>query len=368
MTTTARHLLIVGASGVIGSSALEHFGRLPGWTVTALSRRRPVVSPDIVFTHAAVDLADANACSQAVAAMPQVTHLLYAAVKEAPGLVSGWSDDDLIAENGRMFEHILDPLAASGHLAHLVLLQGTKAYGAHRHAVNVPPREDQPRDDHANFYWLHEDHARMRGAQSGFAFTIFRPQVLMGSAPGVAMNPVLALAAYAALCRETGRAFAFPGAENALMEVTDSALLAEATAWAFDDHRARDQIFNVTNGDIFVPYHAWDMIAAHVGLPNGGLASHDFATFFDDPGMVAAWRDLARRHDLLIDDLPSFLGESHHYADLLLGSRLSEKRVPVLLSSIKVRKAGFHSCRDSLEGLLYWMDRMVALKLVPPLG
>ncbi|WP_284258180.1 NAD-dependent epimerase/dehydratase family protein [Acidocella aquatica] len=50
------HILIAGASGVIGSAAVEHFTRLPGLKVTALSRRRPVTAADCAFTHAAVDL------------------------------------------------------------------------------------------------------------------------------------------------------------------------------------------------------------------------------------------------------------------------------------------------------------------------
>ena len=63
--------------------------------------------------------------------------------------------------------------------------------------------------------------------------------------------------------------------------------------------------------------------------------------------------------------LADLLGESHHYADLLLSARLAAKPVPVLLSTIKLRQAGFAGCRDSLEALLGWLDRMVELRLLP---
>lgn len=367
MAEPERHLLVVGASGVIGAGAVEHFARA-GWRVTALSRRRPIVGDDCVFDHRSVDLSDAAACDAAVAAMPPVTHLVYAAVSEAPGLVTGWRDEALIEANGRMFANILDPLAAAGALERVCLLQGTKAYGAHRHAVEVPCREDRPRDDHPNFYWLHEDHARRCAAEAGFGFTIFRPQVLMGAAPGAAMNPAAAIGAYAALTRELGRPFACPGDPYALMEVVDTGLMAEAFDWAMATDAARDQIFNLTNGDVFVIAHAWPHLAATLGLATGGEAPASLAAFFAEPDTQAAWARLVERHGLRIPDLAALLGESHHYLDLLVGARIAEKSVPVLLSTIKIRQAGFGACRDSLASLVHWLGRMTELKLLPPLG
>ena len=361
-----RHLLVVGASGVIGTAAVEHFGRQAGWTVTALSRRAPITREGTAFTHIAVDLADAAACAAAVAALPPVTHLVYAAVKEAPGLAAGWRDEALIAENGRMFANILDPLADRGTLAHAIVLQGTKAYGAHRHPVAVPAKEDRPRDDHPNFYWLHEDHARAKGRQAGFAVTLFRPQILLGTAPGAAMNPAAAIGAYAALCHATGRPFAFPGDVHAFWEMVDAGLLAEAFGWAFDTPAADGQTYNITNGDVLVPAHAWGELAAALGLADGGIAEVRLADVFAAPEAVAAWGDLVRDHGLRVGTLPALLGESHHYVDLLVGPRIGGRPVPVLLSTIKLRQAGFAECRDSLDSLIDNIRAMADLRLLPP--
>ena len=368
MAQQTGHVLIVGASGVIGAGAVEHFARARNWQVTALSRRRPFVAEDCHFSHVAADLTDAQACRQAVASLPPVSHLIYAAVAEAPGLVGGWQDTALIAANGAMFANILDPLAQSGSLRHVSLLQGTKAYGAHRREVEVPCREDQPRDDHPNFYWLHEDHAYLRAREAGFAVTIFRPQVLLGAAPGAAMNPVAAIGAYAALCRELGRPFAYPGDPATLWEVVDTALLAEALAWAATSPAAADQAFNLTNGDVLVMAHAWPHIARHFGLAAAAAAPASLASFFAEAEVQAAWESLAQRHGLRLTALPALLGESHHYADLLLGARLAAKRVPVLLSTIKLRQAGFAGCRDSTQSLLAWLGRMAELRLLPPVA
>ena len=363
-----RHILVVGASGVIGSGAVEHFCGLGDWSVTALSRRRPIVAEPCEFTHVAADLNDADDCRRAAAGLPPVTDLIYAAVAEVPGLVGGWKDPGTIARNGAMFAHILDPLVERGSLRHVSLLQGTKAYGAHHHDVEVPCREDRPRDDHPSFYWLHEDHLRRRAAEAGFAFTIFRPQVLLGAAPGAAMNPVAPIGAYAALCRELGRPFAFPGEFPAVWEMVDTALLAEAFAWAATAPAAANQTFNVTNGDVLVLAHAWPQITDRLGLVAAGQAPVSLAAFFAEAEVQAAWTSLAQRHGLRLGTLPELLGESHHYVDLLLGARIAAKSVPVLVSTTKIRQAGFAACRDSLDSLLHWLDRMIELKLLPPLA
>ncbi len=366
MSSTDRHIVVAGASGVIGAAAVEHFATMPGWSVTALSRRRPMVASGCAFTHVAVDLEDTAGCAAALDLLPPVTHVVYAASREAPGLVRGWTDDALIAANGHMFANLIDPLAARGGLCHVSLLQGAKAYGAHRHPVAVPLREDRPRDDHANFYWLQEDHLHGRAAQAGFDSTIWRPQVLLGGVAGAAMNPVAAIGAYAALCRELGRPFVYPGHGPGLMEMVDAALLAEAFGWATDAPEAANQTFNVTNGDVMVLSHAWPDLAESLGLAADGEAPTSLAVFFAQGDCVAAWARLAERYHLAESSLAAVLGQSHHYLDLLVGARISAKTVPVLLSTIKLRQAGFAACRDSAVSLRHWLGRMGELKLLPP--
>jgi nucleoside-diphosphate-sugar epimerase len=360
------HILIAGASGVIGAAAIEHFASLPDWQVTGLSRRMPIVAENTAFNHISVDLDDSTACATAVAALPPVTHLIYAAVAEAPGLVTGWFDQQLMQRNGKMFANLLDPLAAARSLRHVSILQGTKAYGVHLHAAKLPCREREPRDDHANFYWLHEDHLRKRAADTGFDFTIFRPQVLAGSAPGAVMNPVAALGAYAALTSELGLPFTYPGAEDKMLEMVDAGLLAEAMAWAATSPAAAEQIFNITNGDVQVLSHDWLELAAALGLATGGEPRPSLAAFFAEPQTEAAWARLVARHRLRVPELAALLGESHHYVDLLLSPNIAERPLPTLVSTIKIRQAGFNACRDSLDSLLHWLHRMVELKLLPP--
>ena len=363
-----RHLLIVGASGVIGAAAVEHFASRPGWSVTGLSRRHPVVGDDCRFRQLSLDLDDRIACAASLSGLPAVTHMIYAAVREAPGLVSGWRDDALIEANGRMFASILDAVAARGELQHLSLLQGVKAYGAHLHPVEAPLRESAPRDPHPNFYWLQEDYTTQRATRSNFSWTIFRPQVLLGAAPGAAMNLVAAVGAYAALCKKLSLPFSYPGAPGSLLELVDAQLLAEAFEWAALSPAAAGQTFNITNGDVFAAAQAWPHLAASLGLPGDGNASaSSLARFFEEERSLVAWAQLVEKYALRFRTLPEVLGQSHHYLDLLLGKRISEKPLPVLLSTIKLRQAGFAPCRDSVASVRHWLGRMVELRVLPPL-
>ena len=155
------HVLIAGASGVIGQAAVAAFAAR-GWQVTALSRRRPAVEAE--YRHLAVDLTDPAASREALEALPPVTHIVYAALFEEPDLVKGWQSQSQMDTNLAMLRAVIEPLADRGDRPHVSLFQGTKAYGVHIRPFPVPARESWPRHDHANFYWLQEDYLRAKAA------------------------------------------------------------------------------------------------------------------------------------------------------------------------------------------------------------
>ncbi len=204
-------VVIAGASGVVGSAVLEAFLD-DGWDVVALSRRVPEIRSRRPFEHLSVDLQDAAAASAALGVLDGVTHLAFAALYEMPGLVDGWSDPQQMETNLAMLRNCIESLTGRADtLQHVTIMQGTKAYGVHLHVMDLPARETAPRDPHANFYWLQEDYLKERGQSAGFAYTVMRPPMVMGGAIGAAMNLAPVLGAYAAICREEGRPFGFPG-------------------------------------------------------------------------------------------------------------------------------------------------------------
>jgi nucleoside-diphosphate-sugar epimerase len=134
-----KQVMVVGASGVIGNSAVTHFLD-QGWDVLALSRRPPDAPASEKLTHLSVDLLDAESCRQMVSLLPGATPVVYSALFEKPGLVAGWREADQMATNLQMLENLLDPMIADGKLGRLILLQGTKAYGSHLHDIRIPSK------------------------------------------------------------------------------------------------------------------------------------------------------------------------------------------------------------------------------------
>ena len=125
-----KKLLVAGASGLVGSVAVRHFRGLHDWEVTAVLRRPPHGAQNATFV--AVDLTDAARCAEVFGHLRDVTHVIYAAVYERPGLFDGFSERQQIRCNGVMLSNLLDPLdAVAKDMRHVSLMQGTKAYGLH---------------------------------------------------------------------------------------------------------------------------------------------------------------------------------------------------------------------------------------------
>ena len=352
--------LIVGATGVIGEAALTYFAKAENWDAIALSRRTPEPLCDRTsFRHMPLDLLDAAATRDACHSLNDVTHVIYAAVAEQAGLVSGWHDTQQMQVNLSMLKNLLEPLRRSApNLQHVSLLQGAKAYGAHAgHITPIPAREHAPRVQHNNFYWLQEDYLKKTAELSGFNWTIFRPQVVVGSTSGAAMNPLLAIR------REEGMPFSFPGGALQLAEIVDAELIAEALGWATTATTAKQNTFNISNGDVCAWRELWPTLAREFDIKLGPDEAMPLATYLLRRNTL--WQHIAQQHNLKIHDLKSFLGESHHYADILLRANSQSIQHPILLSTIKLRHAGFSACRDSESVVVRLIDEMKDRRLIP---
>src|SRR5688572_24242443 len=92
-----KKILVAGASGLVGAHALRHFMQLPGWEALGVSRRSPAGLEEANLVR--VDLLDRQRCAEVFGAMRDVTHLVYAALYEKPGLIGGWLDPDQMSTN-----------------------------------------------------------------------------------------------------------------------------------------------------------------------------------------------------------------------------------------------------------------------------
>ena len=60
------------------------------------------------------------------------------------------------------------------------------------------------------------------------------------------------------------------------------------------------------------------------------------------------------------------LGESHHYADLLFAFGARQAPPSILVSTIKLRQAGFGDCSDTESMFGKWLRRLADRKVLPP--
>ncbi|HZP28945.1 MAG TPA: hypothetical protein VFC99_08330 [Acidimicrobiia bacterium] len=278
----------------------------------------------------------------------------------------GWRDAQHREVNLRMFRGVLDPLVdAARSLRHVTLLQGMKAYGGHLGPAPVPAREREPRHPHPDFYFMQEDHLRERQEGAPWSFTILRPQVVYGVSLGSPMNLIPAIGVYGAVRRERGLPLAFPGGAPRVSEAVDAALLADAIHWAGDAPAAQGETFNVTNVDVFTWRGVWPAIAETLGMPVGGDEPQQLATTMS--AWEPVWADVVRRYGLRApSELERMVGDAFVYADLLFGFGTERVTLPVLASTVKIRRHGFGECTDTEEMFCRLFRRYQELRLLPP--
>jgi nucleoside-diphosphate-sugar epimerase len=369
VTARRNRVLVLGASGVVGNAAVHRFAADPEFDVVAASRRVPELPIRDGVTAISLDLQDPGAVVTAVREHGPITHVVYAALFEKPDLIAGWVDREQIETNRRMFANVLDALRdARSPVQHVSVMQGTKAYGFHVQKMRVPAKESQPRVEHENFYWEQEDLVVPAARELGFGYTIWRPQFIFGSVLGAAMNLIPVIGSYAALCKELGRPFSFPGGDSYVAEAVDSRLLANALHWAALTDAARNETFNITNGDVFEWRDLWPGFAEQLGVEVGPDEPMSLAAWL--PAQEDAWTRVVDKNDLRRSTIRELVGLSHEYADNAFsytpdGLPLESRATPVLLSTIKLRQAGFAECVDTAAMFQYWLERLRIDRVLP---
>jgi nucleoside-diphosphate-sugar epimerase len=359
-----KHILVAGASGLVGNAVLRAYAQGPAVKITALSRRRPQLHGAGFF---ALDLMDAQACAEVITPLSDVTHLVYAALYEKDDLAGGWLAEDQIARNDAMLRHLFEPLSVTAQgLEHVCLLQGTKAYGAHVRRIPVPAREDRDElKSQANFYWNQEDYLRGKQRAARWELTIIRPQIVFGDTVGAAMNPIAAIGLYGALLKAAGEPLHYPGSgPEAPFEAADAELVGRAIKWSGTVGQGRDRSFNVTNGDVFVWRQVWPAIADALGMKPGDERPQRLAQCL--PPRSDDWDDIRRKYGLAAPALMDFAGKSLAYVDLLMHRPEDTHGLPALVSTIRLRQSGFTEVMDSEDMLRASIMRMQAQRLLPP--
>ncbi|MBM3648114.1 MAG: NAD-dependent epimerase/dehydratase family protein [Alphaproteobacteria bacterium] len=358
-----KRVLVAGATGLVGHAALKQFAAQKDGEVIAVSRRRP--SETFGARWLPLDLADAAACAALAPELAGVTHLVYAALHERPGLVAGWQEDEQIRTNDLMLRNLLGPLESPA-LRHVVLLQGTKAYGVHVRPLTVPARENRSEmHEQPNFYWNQERYLRDLQRGKAWSWSILRPVLIVGCSVGSAMNVIPALGVYAALMRRAGKTtLDYPGGAGRVAQAIDADLLARVIAWSGESDKARNEIFNVTNGDVFVWPNVWPAIADALGFTPGDHVPLPLDR--EIRPQEQAWAEIRAQHGLTSGTLKEFVGLSFEYADYTMGYGRAQPGPPAIVSTIKLMQAGFCEVIDTEAMFRKAFAEMQAGKLLPP--
>ncbi|GAB4079263.1 SDR family oxidoreductase [Modestobacter muralis] len=352
-----RRALVVGATGIVGQNLGARLVAA-GWEVHGLSRSGRAPGPGIRPMQA--DLADPAGLAAALDGLAPELVAITAWTRQA-------TEAENIAVNGAAVRDLLAALEPAGSVRHVALMTGLKHYlgpfeaYAQGQMGDTPFHEDEPRLDAPNFYYAQEDELFAAAARAGFTWSVHRSHTVFGFAVGNAMNMVLTLSAYAAICRKTGRPFVFPGSEtqwNSVTDVTDADLLADQIIWAATSEAGQDQAFNTANGDVFRWRWLWPQIAEHFGLEWEGFSERIRPLTESMAGTEPVWAEIAAEHGLVEPDLGRIASWWHTDSDL-------GREIEVLTDMNKSRKAGFTESRDSRDSFFGYVERYRAARIVP---
>jgi nucleoside-diphosphate-sugar epimerase len=357
-----KKVLITGASGLLGVAAIERFLDA-GWEVVGVSRRKPELPSGRKIDFLSVDLRDQEKTRAAFEPLTDVTHIAYTALHEKPELVAGWSSKDQIDTNNAMLRNVVEPIVRTApNFQHVSILQGTKVYGVHLHPIPIPARERDARKDHPNFFFDQEAYVGEMGAKHGFNFSALRPQLVTGPTPG-ALNVLPAIGAYAAIRREKGEPFGFPGGPSFVWEAADADLVADVMVWAAQSPQAANEAFNITNGDVFEWRNVWPGIAETLGVETGPDTPTSVTTYLAEN--AAIWDKIVAKYGLRSRSLRELVGQGDQHADFAFayGAPAGPR---AFVSTVKLRQAGFTKVVDTEVSFRNALQSLIDRKLLPP--
>jgi nucleoside-diphosphate-sugar epimerase len=347
-------VLVAGAHGVSGRAAAEHWSSTPDAKVYGLERRDGPMPSGVV--PLSVDLLNIADLRQKLAAIKNVTHIVFGAFILKPTAA------EMSEANVGILRNLVDVVeSTSPALRHITFFQGGKAYGADLGPFKTPGREDDPRLMPPNFYYDQEDFLRQRQQGKQWHWTALRPEATCGFGVGSPMNLAMVIAVYAVISKELGLPLRFPGSEKAyraLYQVTSADILAKATIWAGTSGTARNEIFNITNGDYFRWQHMWPRIARMFDMEIVDPVPMPLSVYMSDKGAV--WDAIVRKYDL--QPIPY-----EQVASWAFGDAIFHMKFDNITSTIKARRAGFHDCIDTEEMFTAFFDDLRRRKVIPAL-
>lgn len=392
--------IITGANGISGYYMLRVLAQAPErWTkIYCLSRRPPLVPGGLPpnAEHIALDFLQQPEEIAKVLADRKVTadHVFffsYIQVEPKPG-AGLWSDaEEMCRVNSLLLDNFLAGLVKANIKPQCFMLQtGAKNYGVHLGPTKVPQEESDPRIDlEPNFYYPQEDSLWKYSKEQGVDWSVAMPGPILGTVPDAAMNAAFPLAVYAAVARHRNLPLEFPAdvaSWQMYQSMSSSMMNAYLEEWSVLTSGARNQKFNACDNSAFTWEGAWPRIAGWFGIDWTGPPTADvewieketrfnprgyggkgvsrrkftFVEWAKKDDTAKAWKEIAEIHDLQQKDLKDI----DRVFGFLDGSVC--RPAPLVFSTDKARKLGWHGFVDSSESILAVFDDLAKLKMIPP--
>ncbi|KAF2493321.1 NAD(P)-binding protein [Lophium mytilinum] len=376
--------IITGANGISGYHMLRVLAQDPDrWTkIYCLSRRPPAIPGGLPSNaeHIALDLLKkpeeiAEALKAKGVKADYVFFFAYIQVEPKPGQRL-WSDaEEMCKVNTALLSNFCDSLPLASITPKRILLQtGAKNYGAHLlPQTPKPQRESDPRILlEPNFYYTQEDYLRAFCAGVCTSYTITMPSYIPGAVPDAAMNVILPLGIYAAVCAHLAEPLVYPGSAvgwRATQSQSSAMLNAYMAEWAalLPDELAAGEKFNACDGSAFTWGRLWERLGEWYGIPV--LGPGDGAAWEERRvGLTAwaktervgrAWGEVAREFGLA-------RGELWDVERLFVFTEGALGGVETDYSMDKSRKLGWFGTVDTTESIRKVLDEFAELKMIPP--
>ncbi|KAK4390459.1 (S)-8-oxocitronellyl enol synthase [Sesamum angolense] len=266
--------------------------------------------------------------------------------------------------------NILDAFIPNApNLKHLTLQTGIKYYWGNMAEMDssnqphdCPFSENLPRLKQENFYYNLEDLVyEWALRKNSLTWSIHRPALIFGFSPCSMMNIVSTLSVYAAICKHENKPLVYTGTEvswTCLWDAVDANLLAEHFLWTATDPKAKNQAFNINNGDVFKWKHLWNVLAQQFGLEAVGYEGKEPVLLEDlMKDKDGVWDEIGKKHDLVptkLRDIAAFW-----MADIVFRNK------ETLCSMNKNKEFGFLGFRDTTKSFVNTINKMRTYRFIP---
>ncbi|WP_326538290.1 NAD-dependent epimerase/dehydratase family protein [Pseudorhodoferax sp.] len=326
--------LVIGGSGLVGAHLTRELLDA-GWDVITTQRKPPRQPPEGVRVLP-LDLLDEAGVASSLAGLQGVTHVFYLARAWRPGYLIDLDD------NVAALRRVLDAIQDWPTLEHVQLVHGLKWYGSTHGPFPTPARETDPTPPGPHFYYRQRALIEERQRGRGWHWTTLRPHCVSGVTRGSPSNLMLGIGAWAALQAQwCGTPVPFPATQQAFearLTYTSADLLARAMRWSAQAEAARNQDFNIANGDTFRWADVWPGVCGLFGGQPGPASPrrlHEEASRW-----APAWRGLCGRKHLADTDFERLV--DWHFMDASLALQWDQ-----VMSTDRIRAAGFAETVDT---------------------